>query len=175
MDRDALAALVRAHQAAVYRYVRYLGANGTDAEDLAQETFLAALRSTEPLGKSDVKSMGAWLRGVARNLFLRHCRKAKAAPKQVSSQHLANAESAWTSEFLDHGDGFGYMEALRRCLDELEARQRRALDLRYAEKSSRAEMARRLEMTENGVKSLLRRIRAALARCVRRRLDLEEV
>ena len=96
------------------------------------------------------------------------------SPVQVSPQHLANADSAWTSEFLDHGDGFGYVEALRRCLDELEARQRRALDLRYAEKSSRAEMARVLEMTENGVKSLLRRIRAALARCVRRRLDLEE-
>ena len=174
MDHDALAALVRTHQAAVYRYVRYLGANGTDAEDLAQETFLAALRSTEPPDMSDVRSMGAWLRGVARNLFLRHCRKARSAPMQVSSQFLVNAESTWTSEFLHQGDGVDYVEALRRCLGELPARQRRALDLRYAEKSSRAEMARLLEMTENGVKSLLRRIRAALADCVRRRLDLEE-
>ena len=36
-----LAELVREHQADVWRYLRYLGADGHDADDLTQETFLA--------------------------------------------------------------------------------------------------------------------------------------
>ena len=92
---------------------------------------------------------------------------------RADSRFLERAEAAWTAEFLRDGDGFDYVEALRKCLDRLTDRQRRAIDLRYAEKRSRAEMARQLDMTENGVKSLLRRIRAALGDCVQRRLNME--
>lgn len=41
--------MVRTHRAEVYRYVRYMGAGWQVAEDLDQETFLAACRSTHPV------------------------------------------------------------------------------------------------------------------------------
>ena len=41
MDRDTLSVLVKTHQAEIYRYVRYLGADASPAADLGQETFLA--------------------------------------------------------------------------------------------------------------------------------------
>ncbi|MBM4034477.1 MAG: RNA polymerase sigma factor [Planctomycetes bacterium] len=174
MTRDDLAALVRIHQAEVYRYVRYLGAEAHAAEDLVQETFLAAFRSDAPPEAADVRGAAAWLRGIARNLFLRYCRSRKTSPVKVDSALVERAEGVWASEFLRGGDGFDYVEALRKCLDALSEKQRHVLDLRYAQKKSRSEMARLLEMSEDGIKSLLRRIRAALAECVRRRLASEE-
>jgi RNA polymerase sigma-70 factor (ECF subfamily) len=173
MDRDALAALVRAHQAEIHRYMRYLGADQAAADDLLQETFLAAFRSTAAPETTDLRAVAAWLRGIARNLFLRHCRKSKADMVRADSVILEYAETTWASEFLRGGDGFDYMEALRKCLETLSDHQRRMLDLRYAQKQSRAEMARLCQMSENGVKSLLQRIRASLAECIRKRLALE--
>jgi RNA polymerase sigma-70 factor (ECF subfamily) len=174
MDRDELAEVVRAYQAGLYRYVRYLGASSSTAEDLVQDAFLVAFRKADGLaGGGEARS--AWLRGVARNLFLRHCRREHRNPTLVDAASLEQAEAIWTAEFLRGGDGFDYVEALRECLKALPDDRRHAIDLRYRDRTTRAEMARLLGMTENGVKSLLRRVRRSLADCIRRRLALEEI
>ena len=174
MDQNSLTELICAHQAEVYRYLRYLGAAEDVAEDLAQETFLAAFRSADPpLGKPS-RVMAAWLRGVGRNLFLTHCRRQRRNPVKISSRFVQEAEDHWSSVFLRHDDGFDYVEALRGCVARLNGRKRHAIELRYAQGKSRAEMAVSLEMTENSVRSLLQRVRSALADCVERRLAMEE-
>jgi len=175
LDRQELAALVRAHQAELFRYMRYLGADRVAAEDLVQETFLAAFRSDAVPETGDDRTVARWLRGVARNLFLQHCRRSRRTPVTVDAAALEQAETTWRGAFLRGGDGFDTVEALRRCLEGLSADQRRVLDLRYAEGRSRADMAVVLAMTENGVKSLLQRLRARLAECVERRLRMEAV
>ena len=173
MDRDELAEVVRAHQAELYRYVRYLGADSSTAEDIVQETFLVAFKKTER-ATSASGARSAWLRGVARNLFLHHCRRERRNPIPVDAAYLEQAEATWTGEFLRDGDGFDYIEALRECLRTLSGEHRHAIDLRYTDKRARAEMAGLLRMTENGVKSLLQRIRHSLAECIQRRLAVEE-
>ncbi|MBI3272239.1 MAG: RNA polymerase sigma factor [Planctomycetes bacterium] len=171
MDRDTLAELVHARQAEIFRYLRYLGAlDAGVAEDLAQETFLAAFRSTAPPPLDDERACAAWLRGIARNLFLMHCRRARANPVRTDEATIERAEAFWATRFLRSGDGFEYIEALRACVSGLSERARRLLDLCYAQRKSRDEMARSLDMSEDGIKSMLRRTRAALAECVRRRL-----
>ena len=173
MDRDILETLVRTHQAELYRYVRYLGADVPAAEDLVQDTFLAAFRSRTHPASDDTQGTAAWLRGVARNLFLRHCRRSSASRVQADSELVEQAEDIWAGEFLRGSDGFDYVEALRKCLQQLPDRHRQVLDMRYAGRKSRSEMAQALSMSEDGIKSLLRRIRTALAECVRRRLAME--
>jgi RNA polymerase sigma-70 factor (ECF subfamily) len=173
MRRRTFETLVRTHQAQVYRYLRYLGANPAVAEDIAQETFLTVLEKGGPPRSADVGGQGAWLRGIARNLFLRYCRRSRVDPVQITGDTLDQFEGTWSAEFLRDGDGFDYVEALRKCLDSLSQKQRRTLDLRYALKKSRAQMAELCGMTEDGVKTLLRRIRAELVKCVRRRLRLD--
>jgi len=175
MDRDTLETLVRAHQAQIYRYLRYLGADSVSAEDLVQDVFLAAFKSEAFPGSEEEPKAAAWLRGIARNLFLQHCRRAGAARVKTNTELVERAEDVWKGHFLREGDGFDYAEALRKCLEELPKTQRAALEMRYERQKSRLQMARRLKMTQNGVKSLLRRIRTALAGCVRRRLALEDV
>jgi len=165
--------LVREHQAELYRYLCYLGASAHAAEDLVQETFLAAYRIEKYPDASDPRGCSAWLRAIARNMFLRYCRRKKRNLEFASGSYLEQADAVWQSEFLREGDGFDYVEALRECLDRLSDRQRRVLELRYAQRKSRVEMARMLAMTENGVKSLLRRLRSALGDCVEHRLAEE--
>jgi RNA polymerase sigma-70 factor (ECF subfamily) len=171
VDRDELAAMVRINQAGIYRYLRYLGADQPTAEDLVQETFLTAFQSRR--AERDLASPSAWLRGIARNLFLQHCRRGRRSPVVADSEHLEEADRMWRSVFLRGGDGFDYLDALRRCLHDLPAKQRDVLDMRYRDDKSRGEMAQFLGISEDGIKSLLRRIRAALAKCVEKRLAIE--
>jgi RNA polymerase sigma-70 factor (ECF subfamily) len=171
---EALSALVQTHQAELYRYLRYLGADPHLAEDLLQETFLAAMKSRRVGELVAPEARAAYLRGIARNLWLLACRREYSRPVTVDSRLAERAETVWQTEFLRAGDGFDYVEALRKCLERLEARDRDFLHQHYAERRSRGELARLLEMTENGVKTLARRLRARLGDCIRRRLGARE-
>ena len=173
MHRDTLRMLIRAHQVEIFRYMRYLGADAALAEDLVQDTFVAAFSSPRPPDVDDVGGRAAWLRAIGRNLFLNACRRRRTGPVEVNSERIKQAESVWASQLLRGGDGFDTVEALRKCLARLTAKHRGILDMRYEQGRSRAEMARRCGMTGNGVKTLLRRIRAALADCIQRRLATE--
>jgi RNA polymerase sigma-70 factor (ECF subfamily) len=167
LNRDELCSLVRTHQVQIYRYLRYLGAAPDLAEDLAQETFIVAFQKTS---QDEIVSPAAWLRGVCRNLFLAHCRRVKCSPVRLSPEALEQAESLWASQVPPPSDGSEYLSALRQCLQGLPAREREIVDLQYRLKKSRAEIAAAWGLTEDGVKTLMRRLRAALAQCIERRL-----
>jgi RNA polymerase sigma-70 factor, ECF subfamily len=171
MNRDELETLVRTHQAEIYRYVRYLGAfDRALAEDLVQDAFLAAFGSPNPPPLDELRRQSAWLRGIARNLFLAHCRRERNSPVTADSTSLERAEGIWATEFLRDGDGFDYVEALRTCLGTLAEKQRQFLDLRYHQHKSRLEMAQLLKMSQDGIKTALHRIRTSLLDCIQRRL-----
>ena len=174
MKAGTVKKLVAAHQAGLYRYVRFLGAGPEVAEDVVQDAFLAALGSTSHPDMADERLCSAWLRGVARNVFLTYCRRGRANPVTADSDSLERAEGVWANEFLQSGDGSDYVEALRKCLETLSERDRILLDMRYGQKKSRGAMAKLFKMSVDGIKSLLRRIRASLAECIERRLKAEE-
>ncbi len=67
MDREKLEAIVRAHQAEIYRYLRYLGADNASAEDLVQDTFLTALKKGIP-NADNIRTRSAWL-GLLPGIF----------------------------------------------------------------------------------------------------------
>lgn len=170
LNRDELICLVHQHQVEVYRYLRYLGAAPEVAEDLAQETFLAAWERSRRGPAEPIARPAAWLRGVSRNLFLAHCRRQKASPVRVDSESLERAEMGWLHELDGTGGIEDYLGALRSCVRELPDRQRQIIELQYVQKRSRAQIAAEHGLTEDGVKTLLRRVRAGLAQCVQRRL-----
>jgi RNA polymerase sigma-70 factor, ECF subfamily len=167
VTETALERLVQAHQAGLWRYLRYLGAADALADDLAQEVFLVAFRHANPPPEDAPARCFGWLRAIGRNLFLAHCRKARANVVRADPQALEEAEAVW-AEAADDG-GEGRLEALRACLAETGGRGRELLRMAYAEERPRAEIAATAGMTEEGVKSALRRLRAALAECIRRR------
>jgi RNA polymerase sigma-70 factor (ECF subfamily) len=165
-DRQAeLAGLVQAHQAGVWRYLRFLGCDPAEADDLVQATFLAVLRE-----RFEVRSpaeTGAYLRTVARNRLLMARRKERGAPQAVE---LAAAEAVWARMAGDDGLS-DYLAALGDCLQQaVSPRVRRALELQYRDRASRAQIAAALDLAVEGVKTLLRRARSALRDCVERKL-----
>lgn len=169
MNRNELVSLVQSHQAQIYRYLRYLGADLHVAEDLAQETFVVAFgKSTR--GPGIVGHPAAWLRGVARNLFLAHCRRAKSQPVHLDMAFIEQAEGFWAREFPGPSDAVGHLEALRLCVQGLPPRERELVDLQYRQKKSRADLALAAGLSEEGVKTLMRRLRAGLAQCIEKRL-----
>ena len=155
--------LIRRHQVEVWRYLRYLGCDGTRAEDLVQETFLAVWR--RPFEDRGEGAARAYLLRAARNRFLMSRRKEKNAPALLD---LEAAELVWEEQAPDGGDA--YQEALRACLETVGEKARTALELRYRERESRAGIARVLQMSVEGVKTLMRRTRQSLRNCVERRL-----
>ena len=174
MDTARFEGIVELHQAEIYRYVRYLGARRAVAEDIVQDTFFDAYRRPGPLSSADERGAASWLRAIARNKFLKHCRASRRTPVPLSDEALEQYEAAWTEQFLRDGEGFDYLEALRGCVDKLPAKQRRAVDMQYAQDEGRGAIAEALEMTADGIKSLMRRIRSALAECVERALSRAE-
>lgn len=72
---------------------------------------------------------------------------------------------------LGSDGGDGRVAALRACVEALPERSQRALQFYYEEGLTRGEVAERLGLSDEGVKSLLERVKLALKQCVQRRQD----
>lgn len=162
-----LAGLVRQHQADVWRYLRYLGAEAHDADDLTQETFMAVARS-EFVEQSSVQTVG-YLRTVARNQLLILRRR---QGREIATVELAAAEQAWSERVEPRGSD-GFLTALAECVEQLEGRVRRLVDGFYRDRLSREELAEELNMKPDGVKTLLRRTRELLRNCIEKHVKSE--
>jgi RNA polymerase sigma-70 factor (ECF subfamily) len=71
-DMLALAALVEEHSDLLYRYAFRLSGSATEAEDLTQQTFLAAHRHLEQLREPERAK--SWLCSILRNVYLKQLR-----------------------------------------------------------------------------------------------------
>src|SRR5690606_3133197 len=133
-----------------WRHLRFLGAPPPLADDLTQEAFLVLLRRP-PADRGD-DALGAWLRGTARNLFRSSGRTPRPGIVLADDGRL---EDAWLA--LEHGElGDRRRAALDACVERLDGRARRALELRYRSGASREAMAQALGLSPEGVKTLLR-------------------
>lgn len=157
------AALIEAHHATLWRYLRYLGCDRATADDLTQETFLRVMQ--EPFEERSPRATAAYLRSVARNLFLMQVRRSKF----VQTAHdLEAADSAWDRAHGDDSDD--RQAALKRCLETVQGKARQALDLAYQHKLSGEEIGQRLGMSHQNVRVMLHRTREALRQCIEGRL-----
>ena len=157
------AALVGAHQRPVWRYLRLLGADVHEADDLMQDAFVVAAERL--VAGERFVDVGAYLRGTARNLLLGARRKARRRPPTVPwleevDEHLRDDPAA-----LDDAR----LERLRHCVERLNGRMQDAVRWHHMEGASCADVAVRLGIGANGIKSLLSRARAALRECVQQR------
>ena len=155
------------HQASVRGYLVFLGCPSGWLDDLTQDVFLSVLSSR--FEERHPHATAAFLRRVARNLFLKALRRE--GRSTTLSDDFAELESAW-SEFEGEDAGQSYLAALRECLQTVRGRAREVLELRYSACLRRNAIAARLELSEGGVKSILVRTRKALRGCIERRLAL---
>jgi RNA polymerase sigma-70 factor, ECF subfamily len=157
--------IIAIHHDDVWRFLVALGAQPAEADDLTQDTFVELLK-----GGFEYRShaeTAAWLRRVARHRFIGAMRRHK---RRTLMPDVESAVEDWAL-FQAECDPDARLELLARCLHELDARERHALDLRYRLELSRERMARDLELSTHGVRALLERLRRRLRECVERRLS----
>lgn len=148
----------------LWRYLRALGADAAEADDLAQEAMLVAhQQALQPVAR-DASAQAAFVRGIARNLWLRSRRwwqRRREREVAIAVDELWDATAA-------HDGGDELLARLRDCLAALQPRVRRALELHYHDGLGWRAIAADLAMKTNGVKTLLQRARQALRQCLDR-------
>src|SRR6185436_1985662 len=90
-DPEAIAQIVRAHQGLIRGYVARLSPDPVTADDLAQEVFLAALRSLDRVDPD--RGIRDYLLGIARNLG-RLAWRDRLKGKEISGEALFEAIAA---------------------------------------------------------------------------------
>jgi RNA polymerase sigma-70 factor, ECF subfamily len=156
--------LVKEHQQALLRYLRFLGCDENLACDLAQESFIALIEADFEI--REAKATSAYLRTTARNFYFMWLRKTR---REVRLPEEDVLEAAWHENEGDD-EGARYKQALSNCLQQLTQRAQLALKLRYGESASREEISCAVGLEEEGTKTLLRRAKDKLRDCIRKQV-----
>ncbi|HVP10509.1 MAG TPA: sigma-70 family RNA polymerase sigma factor [Phycisphaerae bacterium] len=169
--------LVHEHELALHAFVRSCVQQGTAADDIVQEVFVAAWRNLAEYDQT--YPFARWLPGIAKNKILEFHRNRKTRLRHVSTLSPEQID-VLAGEFdrLIPGRGDAAAEtlaALRDCLAALPPRERHLIHAVYRERQTCAAIAERLEETAEGVKKRLQRIRAQLRDCILGKLAKEAI
>jgi RNA polymerase sigma factor (sigma-70 family) len=149
-------------------YVLSATADRSSCEDLVQEVFSIAIRKSETFQAGT--NLGGWLRTIARNVILRHCEKHARQPL-LSHDDALDALDQVAAESEDESSDPFFMARRKRflteCLETLNQRVHRLLDLRYVDRQSSQKIAQLLGMSVSAVNMAALRARAALSNCIR--------
>jgi RNA polymerase sigma-70 factor (ECF subfamily) len=160
-DAKAFAEIVRRYQRAIYRLAYGLTRNPSDADDLAQETFL---RAYQALGRFRVgEPMYPWLARIATNQAFSLFRSRRRRP-ETALEPLVEAGLQWSG-----GDDPAVETAerehrakLEQSFAELKPEHQAVLVLRVMQDLSYEEIAQALHVPVGTVMSRLSRARAEL-------------
>ncbi len=152
--RDAFAVIVQRYSALVVGVAFAVTRDRELAEEVGQDTFVAAWRDIGKL--RDPTRPGPWLAGIARNLANSATRK-NARRRALGEAHIS--EHTETTPYDDLERARLHAE-LRQVLDELPNAQREALVIYYFEEGSIEDVARGLGVTNVVAKQRLHRARA---------------
>ncbi len=157
-DRGALARILERYQGRVHRFGLKMCGHPEDAEDVLQETLLAATRSIGSF-KGEA-SLSTWLYTIARSFCIKKRRKSKFAPAHEAS--LDDEASAVVDSARGPDELAGDAEisrAIEAAIDTLDPAQREVFLLRDVEGLSAREVADVVGISVAAVKSRLHRAR----------------
>ena len=160
-DQAAFGELVRRYQRAVYRVAFALTRNPSDADDLAQETFV---RAWQAIGRFRIgEPLHPWLARIATNLAFSLFRHRKRRP-ETPLEPLVEAGQQWGVED-DPAERVAVAERDRymaEAVAELKPEHQAVLALRVVDEQSYEEIAATLQVPVGTVMSRLSRARAEL-------------
>jgi RNA polymerase sigma-70 factor (ECF subfamily) len=162
-DTRAFGELVRRYQRAVHRLAWSLTRSDSDADDLAQETFV---RAWGAIGRFELgQPLYPWLARIVTNQAFSLFRHRKRRP-ETSIEPLVEAGQQWGVEDdpAEHAAGSERDARLRACFGELPPEHQAVLALRAVQDLSYDEIAKVLNIPIGTVMSRLSRARGELKR-----------
>lgn len=160
-ERDALfQSLVQAHGKRLYYFIIKNIGNPSDAEDLAQQAFMEAVRSYSSFkGESELST---WLYGIAMNLVRNHLSRAPHRRYEFTDESSI-VDLACESQLPDAAvEQAQRMQHLQRAMDDLPESMRTILLMVAVDEMSYEAAAALLTVPVGTVRSRLSRARAAL-------------
>jgi RNA polymerase sigma-70 factor (ECF subfamily) len=163
-DTEAFALLMRRHNRKVFRAVRSILRDNSEAEDAVQQAYISAY--THIAGFAGSSKFSTWLVRIAINEALGRLRRARGLARVVGgvreSQEQAMSAPTRESTPEEACANRELAEILERAIDELPAMYRTVFMFRQVEGLSTAETAEILRTSSNTVKQRLHRARALL-------------
>ncbi|MCL2671793.1 MAG: sigma-70 family RNA polymerase sigma factor [Clostridiales bacterium] len=161
-DMKSFEALFAIYYDKVYALARMIIRNGSDAEDILQETFVSAWRKLHTL--QTPQTFSVWVQVIARNLCHMQLRKKNLAILLDAEQDMENFGAEESEEMLPavYAERADLRERLGRIIDGLSEVQRQAIVLYYFNGLSVEEIADVMECSANTVKTRLYLARKAI-------------
>ena len=158
-DNEARGELYSRYYQPVYNTIFYITKNTSDAEDVAQETFIKAFNSLTQL--DDAKKFGGWIKQIAANKAKDSLRKLK---PMVFSDIAPEGDEDIRIDFEDEREEFvpdlaidkkETTRLINEILMTLPDEQRTVITMFYYDQMSVGEIAESLSVSESAVKSRL--------------------
>lgn len=158
-DASAFEELVRTYEVPVYRLaLRMCGGRAEDAQEVAQEAFLAAWRGL-PRFRGQCR-FSSWLYKLTANAAVDHLRREKRRPAAVPLENAGEPADPHTpQEELERRE---LHRAVQQALDRLTPEHREVLLLRQMQGLSYQEIGAALSLEEGTVKSRISRAKRQL-------------
>jgi RNA polymerase sigma-70 factor (ECF subfamily) len=144
----------------IYSFVHARVRSHSDAEEIAQETFVSVFRSID--NYRGQASLLSWIFGIAKNLAnnsIRRDRTQRERFETVDPLHLAPARSFGDGSPDEELNMQRYAESIRSQLDSVADWQRRIFEMRHLENLTIPQIARRTHRSNDAVRSSLYRIK----------------
>lgn len=174
-DITAFAALVEKYQGMVCGLALDSVKRFADAEDIAQETFVAAYVGLRTLRAPE--RFAAWLRGIAVNKIRTWLRKRKAR-REESMDLSSDQDSRVLHQKAEHPREVSLKETVLRAIEALPESQRLAITLYYMDGRSYAEVAQFMDVPVSTVKGRIqggrKRLKNEMMGMVKRVFDAEK-
>jgi RNA polymerase sigma-70 factor (ECF subfamily) len=180
MDATAFVAELDTHRRYLLRVAQLQLRDGDLAEDVVQETLLAALKARDGFsGKSTVKT---WLTGILKHKIVDAIRQRQRAPIVMASldeetdledfEPLFKDNGAWAAPPAEWGDPENalsrreFFDVMEMCLEKLPPNTARVFVMREVMDLTTEEICKELSITANNLWVILYRARMALRLCL---------
>jgi len=162
---------------AVFAFALSRSRDRDTALEVCQETFVAAIRSvrSDPVPRGGTAHYRSWLLTIARNKLTDHRRRRSNSEEALESLDGDSDRSALVpdpavADALEEASKAEWLEALRRCIEELPGNWRQLVMLIDLEQEASTAVAARIGKQPGNVRVTLHRARKRLRVCIEERL-----
>jgi len=152
-------------------FLRILCREDELAEDLFQELSVVVIEKINAFDTS--RDFGAWVRGIARNLFLKACQNQRRKAVSETAYDPALIESIMsvydTRNAVEEEEARERVIRLRSCVEKLPENLQQLLRERYESNSSSKRLAQIHQRSVSAIETSLSRLRTSLLDCVQRK------